>query len=205
MAVVDRICSLFFPIARLFRERRIGISKKDVVLIGDHILIREYAHDEIVLFDSENRGVYLLNHTAAALIRLVDGVKTLELIARNIAWDFDERMNIVVRDSKRICRELQKKGVLTMAPDRSFIPKIKREIVVREEDDGAFIFDPITDGLSAVNETGLLILRQIDGKKTLADITGAVAAEFSDVEPNEVARDVEAFIEGLVSRKLIDG
>jgi len=205
MAVADRIRSLFSSIALLFRGRRIGISKKDVVQIGEHILIREYAHDEIVLFDSENRGVYLLNRTAAALIRLVDGVRTLEWIARNIAWDFDEKTNVVVRDSKKICRELLKKGVLTMAPDRSFITKIKREIVVREEDDGAFIFDPITDGLSAVNETGLLILRQIDGKKTLADITNAVAAEFSDVEPNEVARDVESFIEGLISRKMIDG
>jgi|GEM_PF-1123736 len=205
MAVADRIRSLFSSIALLFRGRRIGISKKDVVQIGEHILIREYAHDEIVLFDSENRGVYLLNRTAAALIRLVDGVRTLEWIARKIAWDFDEKTNVVVRDSKKICRELLKKGVLTMAPDRSFIPKIKREIVVREEDDGAFIFDPITDGLSAVNETGLLILRQIDGKKTLADITNAVAAEFSDVEPNEVARDVESFIEGLISRKMIDG
>ena len=73
-----------------------------------------------------------------------------------------------------------------MAPDRSFIPTMKRETVIRDEDDGAFIFDPITDALSAVNETGLLVLRQIDGKKTLADIINAVAAEFSDVEPDQI-------------------
>jgi hypothetical protein len=204
MAVFGRIASLILgilprPGARLFR-----LSGKSILLPEDRILVRECARDEVVLFDSENRNVYLLNHTAAAVIRLTDGARNLECIARKVAWDFDVKAGTAARDIRKIYRELLRKGVITMAPDRSFILKLKRETVVREEDDGAFIFDPITDGLSAVNETGLLVLRQIDGKKTLADIINAVSADFSDVDPEQVGRDVETFVDGLVSRKLIE-
>jgi hypothetical protein len=204
MAVVGRIASLILGIIRRLRERRIGLSGKSVCLLSDQILIRECARDEIVLFDSENRNTYLLNHTAAAVVRFTDGARNIERIARKVGWDFDKEMGAVTRDIIKIYRELLIKGVIAMAPDRSFIPRMKRETVIREEDDGGFIFDPITDGLSAVNETGLAVLRQIDGKKTLADIINAVAAHFSEVEPEQVGRDVEAFIEGLASRGLID-
>lgn len=172
-------------------------------MLAAPMLVRECAGDELVLFNSEKRSVYLLNHTAAAVIRLTDGSRNLGRIARTVARDFDADEAAAARDIKKIYRDLLKREALTMAPDRSFIPALKRETVIREEDDGAFVFDPITDALSAVNETGLLVLRQIDGKKTLADIIDAVAAEFSDAEPDQVARDVEAFVDGLVTRGLI--
>jgi hypothetical protein len=204
VALIGKIASLILRIIRHLGERPIGLSGESVYLITDRILVREYPPDEIVLFDCENRNVYLLNHTAAAVIRLTDGTRNLEYISRKVAWDFNEETHVAVGDIRKIYRELLKKGVITMAPDRSLVPRFRRETVIREEDDGAFIFDPITDALSAANETGLLILRQIDGKKTLAEITNTVAAHFSEIEPEQIRRDVEAFIDELVSRGLID-
>ncbi|MBN2225035.1 MAG: PqqD family peptide modification chaperone [Deltaproteobacteria bacterium] len=203
MVVIDTIVSLYLSIIRGLLERRISLSETNVFLLADKILVCECARDEIVLFNIDNRSVYLLNHTAAAVIRLTDGVRNLGWVARKVAWDFDTKTNVVVRDIKKIYRKLLKEGVIAMTPDSSFIPKIKQETVIREEDDGAFIFDPVTDELSAVNETGLLVLRQIDGKRTLVDIINTVASEFSEVEPDDIRRDVEAFVEGLVDRGVI--
>lgn len=204
MAVIGRIASLICRIVPSPLGQWVRLTDRSVLLLADPMLIRECAGDEIVLFDCKSRNVYLLNHTAAAVIRLTDGARNIGWITRAIARDFDAETATVARDIKKIYRDLLRKGVITMAPGRSFVPKMKPETVVREEDDGAFIFDPITDALSAVNETGLLILTQIDGKKTLSDIINAVAADFSDVEPEQIERDVEAFIDGLVSRGLID-
>ena len=204
MAVFRTITSLILRFLLPPGGKRVRLSDTSVVLLDDRMLVRECAGDEIVLFDGKSRNVYLLNHTAAAVIRLTDGARNIEWIARKVARDFSKKEGVVARDTRRIYKELLEKGVIAMAADRSFVPKMKPETVVREEDDGAFIFDPITDTLLAVNETGLLILGQIDGKKTLADIISAVAADFSDVEPGQIGRDVEAFIDGLVSRGLID-
>jgi hypothetical protein len=203
MAAAGKIVHSCLTIIRRLYGRRIRLSGHSVFLLVDRILEYECTADEIVLFDTESRSVYLLNHTAAAVIRLTNGARNIGWIARKVAWDFDAEIRLVTRDIKKIYRELIKKGVITMAPDRSFIPRIKRETVIRQEDDGAFIFDPVTDALSAVNETGLMVLRQIDGKKTLADIINTVASEFSQVEPDEIGHDVEEFIEGLMSRGLI--
>ena len=196
MAVFRTIASLILRALLSPGRKRVRFSDTSVVQLDDRMLIRECAGDEIVLFDCKSRNVYLLNHTAAEVIRLTDGARNIQRIARKLARDFGKKEGTVARDIRKIYKELLEKGVITMAPDRSFVPKMKRETVVREEDDGAFIFDPVTDALSAVNETGLLILGQIDGKKTLADIIDAVAAGFPDVEPEQVGRDVEAFIDG---------
>lgn len=203
MAIANGIAQLCLFFTRRLLVRRVRLSERSVCMLVDLTLAYDCARDEIVLFNTESRSAYLLNHTAAAVIRLTDGTRNLGWISRRVARDFDAKTNVVIRDIKKIYRELLKKGVITMAPDRSFIPRIMRETVIRQEDDGAFIFDPVTDELSAVNETGLLVLRQIDGKRTLADIINTVVSEFSDVEPEQIGRDVEAFIEGLLSRGLI--
>jgi hypothetical protein len=205
MAVFDGIVSLYLSILRRLLERRPDLSDSSVCLLNRRIVTSEFNRDELVLFDTGNRSVYLLNHTAAAVIRLTDGTRDLGEVARWIAREFGEKEKTVTRDAKRICRELIIEGVFTMAHDRSFKPIIKRETVIREEDDGAFIFDPITDELFAINETGLLVVKQINGKKSLAEIIDTVATHFSDVDAHEVGRDVEAFVEGLVSRGLIVG
>lgn len=198
------IVALFVRLARRLTWRWPVPSESSVFLLGDNILTFESGADEIVLFDTDTRNAYLLNHTAAAAIRLTDGARTLGWIARNLAWAFDEEAHVVGRDIRKTYRELLTKGVVRMTPDRSLIPRMKRESVIRQEDDGAFIFDPVTDRLSAVNETGLLVLRQIDGKRTVAGVIRAVASHFSDVEPKQLEHDVKSFIDDLVNRGFIE-
>ncbi len=203
MGAFNSIVSLYLSVLRRLSERRPALSESSVCLLNRRMVASEFDQDELVLFDTGDRNVYLLNHTAAAVIRLTDGTRNLNAVVRGIAREFGEKDRAVAGDVKRICRKLIREGVFTMAPDRSFTPKIKRETVIREEDDGAFIFDPVGDKLSAINETGLMVMRQIDGKKSLADIIHAVAAHFSDVDAQQVGRDVESFVKELVDRGLI--
>ena len=65
---------------------------------------------EIVLFNSEKRSVYLLNHTAAAVIRLTDGARNIGWITREIARDFDAETEVVARDIKKIYQGSTEKG-----------------------------------------------------------------------------------------------
>jgi hypothetical protein len=202
MAAFDGIVSLYLSILRRLLDRGPALSAGSVCLCNRRIVSSEF-DNEVVLFDTGSRSTYLINHTAAAVIRLTDGSRSLAGVALEISREFGEERGIVAADVKRIYREFIREGVCIMVPDRSFKPRIKRDAVIRQEDDGAFIFDPITDELFAVNETGLLVLEQIDGKRALSGIIDAVAAHFSDVDEQAVGRDVETFVQELLNRGLI--
>jgi len=94
MANIGRIVSYYLDRARRIFERRVGLTEASVFSLVGQILVCECTRDEIVLFNIENRSVYLLNHTAAAVIRLTDGTRNLGWIARKVAWDLVRRQNV---------------------------------------------------------------------------------------------------------------
>ena len=87
-----------------------------------------------------------------------------------------------------------------MDKDSPNCPRIKDDLVVREEDDGAFNFDPIKDLLKAVNETGVIVLKELDGKSSMDAIIKKVSSQYPEVDGEAIKKDVEAFIESLKVR-----
>ncbi|MBN1573173.1 MAG: PqqD family protein [Deltaproteobacteria bacterium] len=87
-----------------------------------------------------------------------------------------------------------------MGDDKARCPSIKKDIVLREEDDGAFLFDPIQDRLQALNETGVFVFKELNGKNSVDDIVKNVLSQYSDVESGTVKKDVEEFIEQIKTR-----
>lgn len=83
-------------------------------------------------------------------------------------------------------------------------PRIKRDVVLREEDDGAFVFDPIEDTLRVVNETGALIFSKMDGTRTIDEIVQDVTAHFTGAGEETVREDAERFIHDLALRGLLE-
>ena len=83
-------------------------------------------------------------------------------------------------------------------------PRIKRDVVLREEDDGAFVFDPIEDTLRVVNETGALFFTVMDGTRTLEEITRDVADVFTDVGEENIREDAKRFMHDLALRGLLE-
>ncbi len=87
-----------------------------------------------------------------------------------------------------------------MGNNKTNYPSIKDDIVLREEDDGAFLFDPIQDTLQALNETGVLVFKELNGKNSIDHIVKKVLTQYTEVESDAVKKDVEEFIEQIKAR-----
>ena len=87
-----------------------------------------------------------------------------------------------------------------MGDDKTFCPSVKDDIVLREEEDGAFLFDPIQDFFQALNETGVFVFKELNGKNTIDDIVKKILSQYSDIEPDAAKKDVEIFIKQIKER-----
>lgn len=73
-------------------------------------------------------------------------------------------------------------------------------------DGWTLLVNPDTAGAMAVNQTGALIWKLVNGRRTVAEITAAVRKHFPDA-PETVAEDVNALLaklaeEGLIGREI---
>jgi hypothetical protein len=195
--------SRFLSMIQDFFGRRVGISAESAYFIYDHIARIEFDDDQTVLFSDRDRRTILVNNTASAVLKLTDGRSRVRDIARQVASDYGILEDDALRDIRRIYRDLLLKGIIAMKVDALYIPRLKNEIVVRQEDDGAFIFDSMTDELSAVNETGSLVLDHMNGKNSVAAIVEKIKSLYPDQEQDAVRRDVETFVEQLKERGFI--
>lgn len=74
--------------------------------------------------------------------------------------------------------------------------------VFREEADGALLFDPDTDSLRLLNETGAYVYRSADGARTVAQLIDALAEEYGEAR-EKVARETGEFITELLEKELL--
>lgn len=88
---------------------------------------------------------------------------------------------------------------------KSHRPQMIKDIVFREEDDGAFLFDPIRDELRVLNDTGVIIYKSINGKNTMDDIVAKLSGIYPEVEEAQIRKDVETFMEDLRNRGYLEG
>jgi len=68
------------------------------------------------------------------------------------------------------------------------------EIVLRVEDDGAFLFNPDSGRICYVNEVGITIWRLCKNPVSLSEIIRQVETEYSEVPPDEVVSDCREFL-----------
>lgn len=79
---------------------------------------------------------------------------------------------------------------------------VNPEVVLREEfDDWAVLFNPENGEGFGINPVSVFIWKQLDGNKTVKQVTDAVISECSDV-PSDADTQVIEFIESLLSRGL---
>jgi len=71
------------------------------------------------------------------------------------------------------------------------------EIVLRTEEDGAFLFDPDSGRICFVNEVGITIWRLCENPAALADIIQHVGKEYTEVPDEDVAADCRSFLDQL--------
>ena len=79
------------------------------------------------------------------------------------------------------------------------------DLVFREEEDGAFLFNPRTNALHCLNKVGAFICALCDGKHDLSAIYQGLMEAFEvSVEPQEMRKDVETFLGRMLSLKLLE-
>ena len=71
------------------------------------------------------------------------------------------------------------------------------DIVLRTEEDGAFLFDPDTGRICYVNEVGITIWRLCKEPVTFADITGRIESDYTVIPSGGVAADCRDFLDQL--------
>jgi len=87
--------------------------------------------------------------------------------------------------------------------ERYFI--IHRDIVFREEEEGAFIFNPETDALRCVNRVGASIIKLLNGKNGMDSICRGLIEEYDvDVPDDILKRDIALFLERLQALNIIE-
>jgi len=76
-------------------------------------------------------------------------------------------------------------------------------IVFREEDDGAFLFDPDTGNLKYLNNSAKETFLMIDGQNDLSRITNHLLKLYPDEDSEQVRNDVESFLKELLSNSFV--
>ena len=72
-----------------------------------------------------------------------------------------------------------------------------KDIVYREEEDGAFLFNPDTGNLKYMNQAGRATYLALDGKNDINNLTGCLLELFPGVKRAQVEKDVEVFLKEL--------
>lgn len=87
--------------------------------------------------------------------------------------------------------------------DLSFRYKKKEQIILREESDGAFLFDPDTGNLKYMNQSALEIFQFMENQNSVGQIIDLVKTQYPDADAEQVRKDVETFLATLQAQQFI--
>jgi hypothetical protein len=178
---------------------------------------------DAVLEDLQDGGLALvvpqrhlvgLNKTALEIVGLLDGRTALDDVAVGLAQNHDVSMTQLTQDIGELIAELDRSGVIELQAELKEGAEMKTsdamyylrnmDVVLREEDqDGALLFNPDTNRVEVLNSTGLFIWQQCGAAHTLDEILAEVKKAFDEVPENQVAEDVQKFIDGMLASGFI--
>lgn len=72
------------------------------------------------------------------------------------------------------------------------------ESIFREEEDGAFLFDPKSGNLKYINYMGVNIYQLCNGGRSVTDITALVAENYRDIPEKQIEKDIKDFLRDLI-------
>ena len=85
---------------------------------------------------------------------------------------------------------------------RSFV--LNPDIVFKEENEGAFLFNPHSNAMHCTNKVGAFICRLCNGKNDLDAICQLLLEEYDvDGGQDQLKKDVQTFLKRLISLNLL--
>lgn len=82
------------------------------------------------------------------------------------------------------------------------IPERRDDVICREEEFGAIIFDPLAGRMHKLNQDGYTIWNLCDGETDIDAIVNTLAEKEGE-DPDEVKEAVETFLKDMEERNLI--
>jgi hypothetical protein len=170
--------------------------------------------DGSLMFLARQNKVVEINHSARRILRLLNGRRSLKQVIEKTARDFAIQEKVARRDVQKLIADLGDQGAVKPAARVTFRRRKKMDqsasllansrISLREEEDGAILFDADTNGLQIVNPTGLLIWKFIQvHPRTRADIVGHLKEVCEGVPTGQVETDVDDFVSELQGKGFI--
>jgi hypothetical protein len=168
----------------------------------------------LVLILPERRLVEL-NPSAVEVLKLFDGNRTIDQVAVQFTNKYSISMEQANQDVVEFSGVFNKSGLLTLQSEEqekegmtnSTGEKLLRnpDVVLREEDpdEGALLFNPDTNQVKVINTSGLFIWQQCSVSRTLDEIVDEVQKGFDDVPLEQVAQDVQEFVDGMLASGFI--
>jgi len=80
-----------------------------------------------------------------------------------------------------------------------------KDIVYKEEEDGAFLFDPATGNLKYMNRSGRETFLMLGNRQDVNQVIDGLLGLFPDVDRHRIANDLEAFLFELEENGFISG
>ena len=77
------------------------------------------------------------------------------------------------------------------------------EIVYREEDDGAFLFDPDSGDLRYLNQSGKETFLLLGEEKGVSSVIRRMTELYPNVDPQKIESDVKEFVKDLEENRFI--
>ncbi len=193
----------------------LGDQEIIVYCLGPRVAFEAFEDGGLVL-KLEDRTLTELNPTARDVLGLTDGRRSLAQVAEEIAAQYDIPEAEAQADVAELYRQLLAQKIIeplspTQRKDGPAMTEVAAtqyicnpDVVLREEDeDGGLLFNPDTNQVKVVNTTGLYIWQKFAQACSAEEVVAGLQQEFEDVPADEVAADVQAFLDEMVQTGFI--
>lgn len=86
---------------------------------------------------------------------------------------------------------------------KSCVFKQNKEVIFRQEEDEAILFNPETSDIVVINSTGCFIWSKCNSKNTKEDIVNSMLGEF-DTTTEKAKGDLEQFLSELEKKNFVE-
>jgi hypothetical protein len=177
-------------------------------VLRDEVAIEDFEDGSLVLLCEQLRLVQL-NPMARDIVGRLDGKRTVRQVAEAVAQAHGQPFDQVLSDVLDLLTALEAQGLVErgekkqgvegigdMSDTRRYL--VNPDVSCREEGpDGALLFNPDTDAMLVINPTGLLIWQALNRPRTRDEIVAHLLETCEDVPTDQVANDVDEFIQSL--------
>lgn len=164
--------------------------------------------NESLIFLPGDRQMIKINSITRDILLCLDGKRTAQDITLKISSAYDISFDLLSKDVKNILADLAEQCIikdinrLTQIKDFENMGETKyninHDISCRiEEPEGAILFNPETDAVNTINQIGLLIWQALEYPRNKSEIVEYLLNACEDVPIDQVAQDVNEFIDRL--------